>query len=178
MRQNWIFPVLIIFMGLIPSENNALEVDETIEIIGDYPLIYFKKEMRKSERGFYKAYNALTQNKDFRISCSFSNSARSHMIRRVCKPQYLAKLHAESTRNSLSLGGMQNGMTLEYGGVQNVMTLEYDLSFKMKLKKKRAEALSDVERLLRTTPALQQKLQDYVNAKVKYSNKIKNLFGE
>ena len=167
MRQNWIFPVLIIFMGLIPSENNALEVDETIEIIGDYPLIYFKREMRKNERGFYKAYNALTQNKDFRISCHFSNSAGSAVTRRVCKPKYLAKLYAESTRNNLSLGGMQN-----------VMTLEYDLSFKMKLKKKRAEALSDVERLLRTTPALQQKLQDYVNAKVKYANKRKNLFGE
>jgi len=73
---------------------------ERIQVTGERPRIYFRREMIKAEDNFYDLYNKLTLNEDFKVRCEKVFRPGSHIKSRVCKPNFTktvrAAMHAES----------------------------------------------------------------------------------
>jgi len=64
---------------------------ETITVVGERPIIYYRQVMQREEKQFYEMYNKLTENEDFKVHCAFTyvgDGARGES----CQPQFARRL--------------------------------------------------------------------------------------
>jgi|TARA_B100001057_G_scaffold355996_1_gene358025 hypothetical protein len=59
-----------------------------VDVVGQRPLSYYRKQLVETELAFYDMYNALTDQKEFKIRCRIEKPSGSHIARKVCYPQY------------------------------------------------------------------------------------------
>ena len=85
------------------QQDDANEPDiERIQVTGERPRIYFRREMIKAEDNFYDLYNKLTLNEDFKVRCEKVFRAGSHIKNRVCKPNFTKTIRANMQAESLA----------------------------------------------------------------------------
>ena len=68
--------------------DTSAEDIEVVDVIGQRPLSYYRKQLVQTEMAFYDMYNALADVKEFKIRCRTEKPSGSHIARKVCYPQY------------------------------------------------------------------------------------------
>lgn len=65
-------------------QNNSKEDIETIGITGSVPLLFYKDDMQAAELDFYEMFNALNDNKKYKVLCRKETRLGSRIKTRVC----------------------------------------------------------------------------------------------
>ena len=168
--------------GSTSDDNQKKESNEVITVLGEYSPWHFKKEMRKKELDFYSLYNDLINEKkrEFAVRCRRNSSTSSHIIRKKCKPQYIINIEHQIAASML-YGSLQTQTTggsndFSNAGGGTTTTLNFFTGGKgyydSLSKKKNKKALEFTENLLKESPELRVKLQDYVDAKLLFEKKL------
>ncbi|MDY6926571.1 MAG: hypothetical protein SWN10_05680 [Pseudomonadota bacterium] len=81
--------ILLAFSTIVYSQSHEKINDiEVVDVVGQRPLSYYRKQLVETELAFYDMYNALTDQKEFKIRCRIEKPSGSHIARKVCYPQY------------------------------------------------------------------------------------------
>lgn len=81
--------ILLGFTTFVHSQSEEKQDDiEVVDVVGQRPLSYYRKQLLETELAFYDMYNALTDEKEFKIRCRIEKPSGSHIARKVCYPQY------------------------------------------------------------------------------------------
>lgn len=164
--------------GSASVENQAKEQIEVITVLGQYSPLHFKKEMRKVELDFYSLYNELMNEKDsqFAIRCRRNAPTGSFIIKTTCKPQYQINIEHRMATSMLngSLQTLTSGGSSDFSDAGGGATTTLNVStggngyYNSLLKKENKKALKFTENLLKESPELRVKLQEYVDAKMHF----------
>jgi hypothetical protein len=168
--------------GSTSVENQEKESTEVITVLGEYSPWHFKREMIKKELDFYSLYNKLIneESREFAIRCRRNSPKGSHVIRNTCKPQYQINIEHQMATSMLN-GSFQTRTTggsndFSNAGGGTTTTLNFFTGGKgyydSLSKKKNKKALEFTENLLKESPDLRVKLQDYVDAKMLFEKKL------
>lgn len=137
------------------SQNNSKEDIETIGITGSVPLLFYKDDMQAAELDFYEMFNALNDNKKYKVLCRKETRLGSRIKTRVCYPQYVLDRMAEETQDALSSGA----------GYPSLQQIEFAV------KDEREESMKYVEELVKSNPELLHKLIQLNEKQALYAQK-------
>ena len=141
---------------------------ETITVIGERPLLYYRGLMNKEEKAFYKLYNAYTTDRDMKIKCT-SETDSTRVQFRKCEPQFVKRLRH-------SLLSKEQRYDTEDNLVKMFISKKPISAIMPELKKLKAKQLAHVEGLVRQHPELQLQLAKYVEKKELYERKKEEKF--
>jgi len=139
-----VFPVSAGLYGAeVQQEADTNDPDiERIQVTGERPRIYFRREMIKAEDNFYDLYNKLTLNEDFKVRCEKVFRKGSHIKNRVCKPNFTktirASMHAES--------------------IAEMASTSYNQEVKFRIKKMQEKHYRAMEKTVNNNPKLKELL--------------------
>jgi hypothetical protein len=96
---------------------------ETITIFGERPLSYYKNEVRRAQKSFFKHYNKVASEEDFRMHCSVGRRVGAHRTlllgSRECQPKFIQTITNKYVNEFLG-GSMIGDVGTTYGtGVGN-----------------------------------------------------------
>ena len=133
---------------------------EQIEVVGKKPLLYFHRQMLKTELSFYDSVNDLLENPEHKIKCRReermgSNSTTARIKQMYCLPNYVRSRLAEETQVALKTGKPTPR-------IEDVEIL---------VKDQQQEAMAAVTKLVEENPQLLEKLLAMHNAKAEYQQK-------
>lgn len=137
------------------SKNNSKEDIERIGITGSVPLLFYKDDMQAAELDFYEMFNALNDNKKYKVLCRKETRLGSRIKTRVCYPQYVLDRMAEETQDALSSGA----------GYPSLQQIEFAV------KDEREESMKYVEELVKSNPELLEKLIQLNEKQALYAQK-------
>ncbi len=85
-----LIPVILLgFSSFVNSQSEEKHDEiEVVDVVGQRPLSYYRKQLVETELAFYDMYNALTDQKELKIRCRIEKPSGSHIARKVCYPQY------------------------------------------------------------------------------------------
>lgn len=85
-----LIPVILLgFSSFVNSQSEEKQDEiEVVDVVGQRPLSYYRKQLVETELAFYDMYNALTDQKELKIRCRIEKPSGSHIARKVCYPQY------------------------------------------------------------------------------------------
>ncbi|WP_296048633.1 hypothetical protein [uncultured Alteromonas sp.] len=91
--------ILLGFSTFVHAQSDEKPEDiEIVDVVGQRPLSYYRKQLVETELAFYDMYNALTDVKEFKIRCRIEKPSGSHIARKVCYPQYELSAIAHETQ--------------------------------------------------------------------------------
>ena len=95
-----LIPVILLFFStFVHSQSEEKQDDiEVVDVVGQRPLSYYRKQLVETELAFYDMYNALTDQKELKIRCRIEKPSGSHIARKVCYPQYELSAMAYETQ--------------------------------------------------------------------------------
>jgi len=130
----------------IQQEDEANDPDiERIQVVGERPRIYFRREMIKAEDNFYDLYNQLTPNDDFKVRCEKVFRAGSHIKNRVCKPNFTKTIRANMYAGSLA----------------EMTSTAYNQEVDFRIKKMQEEHYKSMEKTVNNNPKLKELLLSF-----------------
>ena len=115
---------------------------EVVAVVGKYPLVYFKRKMKKAELDFYDAFNKLADENKFKVQCRRVKTTGSNISHKVCHPQFVLDRMAQETQAALQTGAPFPSWD--------------DINFVVQ--EERAESLAYVEKTVAENPYLRDKL--------------------
>jgi len=128
---------------------------ERIEVLGTKSRMAFRREMIKAEDSFYKLYNQLTTNVDFKVQCDKVKRTGSHIKIRECTPNFTRTLRA----------------TVFSEDLKDMSSVAYDqeLAFRIeemqkKHRKSMATAVMNNQKLKELFISFQNKRQELINS--------------
>ena len=126
------------------NETSTTPVDdvEVVAVVGKYPLVYFKRKMKKAELDFYDAFNKLADENKFKVQCRRVKTTGSNISHKVCHPQFVLDRMAQETQAALQTGAPFPSWD--------------DINFVVQ--EERAESLAYVEKTVAENPYLRDKL--------------------
>ena len=88
-RIGLILAILLGFSTFVHSQSEEKQDEiEVVDVVGQRPLSYYRKQLVETELAFYDMYNALTDQEELKIRCRIEKPSGSHIARKVCYPQY------------------------------------------------------------------------------------------
>jgi len=132
---------------------------ETITVVGERPIRYFRKLMKKEEMRFYDMYNALTVEDDYKIECGTLN--RGGVAKNVCAPNYVRRLE----HSILKKVSPSSDFNFRYS---YFTTQESRRAILPELKRHQKLHLQHVEQLVENNPALHNQLARFADSKALY----------
>ncbi len=88
------------------GEPEPTETIEEIVVYGKKSLVRLRLEMYKAEDVAFEVFNSLNSDDKFDIHCRKEAPIGSHILRRVCRPNYVGELTGVATRQSLLTGDL------------------------------------------------------------------------
>ena len=131
-----------------PSDEAALLSSQTTEeiiVYGDKSMSVLRQEMNRAADITFDLFNSLNSDDEYDIHCYREAPIGSRIKRRVCRPNYEAKLTADAVREFLT--------GISQGGVE------------AKIKQKEKILQEEMEALVSEHPELQKALTEFVDAK-------------
>ncbi|MFT5924880.1 MAG: hypothetical protein ACI9LE_001880 [Paraglaciecola sp.] len=128
---------------------------EIIDVVGERPLLYFKKEVGKAELDFYDTFNILAKEKKFIVRCRREKRLGSNISSKVCHPQFVLDRMAQETQDALQTGAPFPSWD--------------DIEFAVR--EEQAESIAYVEKLVKENPQLLNKLIALNDKQSKYEAK-------
>lgn len=125
---------------------------ETIGIVSDVPLLYYKRQIEIAELDFYDLYNSLADEKRYLMYCRREAKVGSKIKRMACYPQYFLEIYSQMSQDAFANTPTDK---LAMGIVYNPPSLD-DIEFLTQRDKKKA--LKYVADLVKEHPALLEKL--------------------
>ena len=164
-----IFTTGLLFLLVIAPMASAQEEEEQfltpddieqIQVVGKKPLLYFHRQMMKTELNFYDSINDLLENPEHKIKCRreerMGNSGTSARLKTMyCLPNYVRSRLAEETQAAIQTGKPAPR-------IEDVEIL---------VKDQQQEAMAAVTKLVESNPELLDKLLTMHNAKAEYEQK-------
>ena len=144
------------------DKNEPMEV---ITVIGQKPLLYFKRQMIAQEKAFYKIFNSLISDSKFHIRCHRDPSVEgvmqkgSNIKKKYCAPKFVVKREPGEYDSALL-----SPTRLEINKSGNER-------YKKRVAKEQVELMKEVEQLLETNSTLREQLVKYAEAKDLYETK-------
>lgn len=171
--QGLVFAGLFAFgANAIPDQNKQVLADvediEVIEVTGDRPLSYFRQLYHQAENDFYKMFNELSSEDDFKVVCedqrihSFTN-----LKKRKCAANFVDRVAYEESQRAFNMTSLrsQYGSGLIEGGVPVALRNKKRL---LALRKKQIEHMKQT---LLESPELMQKYAALVKAKQEFESR-------
>ena len=149
------------------SEQNVENAIEHITVYGQRPLIYFKNQVIKAENDFFNLFNQFADQDEFKIKCSRSSSSGTRIRSRVCEPAYITDLKYDI--RFLSGGSLFNAPNIP---------VYLDRDFQRRARQKRVEHIAYMTRIADEHPELQDKLEDWAEARMSYAFKHYQRWGK
>jgi hypothetical protein len=145
------------------SSQGKPEVDkqeqiETISVVGERSMLYFRHQMQDAEFDFYVAYNALADNEKFIMLCNRENILGSRIRVKVCLPRYVRDRMAQETQNAIFLSGVYPKLS----------------EIEFAVREEREESMAYVESVVTENPELLAKLVMLNKKKMQYAQAKKN----
>ena len=137
------------------SQEQSKEDIERIGVTGSVPLLFYKDDMQAAELDFYEMFNALNDNKKYKVLCRKETRLGSRIKTRVCYPQYVLDRMAQETQDALSSGA----------GYPSLQQIEFAV------KDEREESMKYVEELVKSNPKLLEKLIQLNEKQALYAQK-------
>ncbi|MEM1262369.1 MAG: hypothetical protein AAGH76_08230 [Pseudomonadota bacterium] len=141
---------------------NDAQRDEAIDevvVTAEGNLTYLRRQIVRAENDFYKLFNELTTEDDFKIICKKEKRhGFTNMIVRKCKSKYEDSIAFDLTQRDRRMG------SFERTSLPTTKQGEYE----QRVAKRREEQLADMARILQENPEFQQKLVTLNEAKAKY----------
>jgi hypothetical protein len=152
--------------AFLPAATIAMENAQTnepvehIEVTGINPR-YYLKQMVARRNDFFKLYNQLVEDKGLRIKCSRKHPD-GHIAREgYCEPVYVYQLQYHQTQKALLLGWNPRDPFIVKG--------EQASHTSRQLKKRHADLVQEMERLVKEYPELNQKYHQMNQAVTAYN---------
>jgi hypothetical protein len=160
-----------LFFAYLPTATLALDNTQTdepvehIEVTGVNP-VYYLKQMVARRNDFFNLYNQLVEDKGLRIKCSRKHPD-GHMVREgYCEPVYVYQLQYQQMQKALLLG--MNPIDPSFRDPFIVKGEQASLTSRQ-LKKRHADLVKEVERLVKEHPELNQKYHKMNDAVTAYN---------
>ena len=157
-------------LAFLPINTLALENTQTnepvehIEVTGVNP-VYYLKQMVARRNDFFNLYNQLVEDKGLRIKCSRKHPD-GHMVREgYCEPVYVYQLQYQQMQKALLLG--MNPMDPRSDPF--IVKGEQASLTSRQLKKRHADLVQEMERLVKEHPELNQKYHQMNEAVTAYN---------
>ena len=145
---------------LLEEEESPVIQDnlETIGIVSDVPMSYYRRQIEIAELDFYDLYNSLADESKYLMYCRREAKVGSKIKRMACYPQYFLEVYSQMSQDAFASTPTDK---LAMGIVYNPPSLD-DIEFLTQRDKKKA--LKYVEDLVKEHPALLEKLLKMNNA--------------
>jgi hypothetical protein len=98
----------------IAQENEEVAApQEAYDITGGKSAGQLQNDLNKIESGFFKAFNNLNTNKNFKVKCKKVKTLGSRRRVQVCQPRFASRFEAEANRNLVNNSGSMDYSHLE-----------------------------------------------------------------
>ncbi|MBR9792609.1 MAG: hypothetical protein GYB58_12755 [Gammaproteobacteria bacterium] len=147
--------ILLGFTTFVHSQSEEKSDDiEVVDVVGQRPLSYYRKQLLETELAFYDMYNALTDEKEFKIRCRIEKPSGSHIARKVCYPQYELSALAYETQIAMIPKAQETRGIIE--------PLPTSAGVKELVKNEKKAATEHLMKLLTENPELLEQYQDLI----------------
>ncbi|MFC4701318.1 hypothetical protein ACFO4O_14200 [Glaciecola siphonariae] len=136
---------------------------EAIDVIGDRPLSYYRRNLVKQENAFFDLMNQLIDEDDFKVTCKKQRmQAFSRLKARACEANFVSRIIGEATQQNFDSMSLSSRM----GGPDGV-NLVADVKIQLALKKRQREQLEAMVETINNNPELLSAYQALELAKQK-----------
>ena len=170
--------IMVVFHGTAFSANSGAnsgsdkqQVDiEVIEVIGNRPLSFYRKNHFKAQNIFFNTMNDLVDDDDFKVDCGRVRSGTfSRLTVRACDARFVSRIRGERTQQKLDL--MSRQAMENPPGDTSAIRLPNNFSTQKILKKKQVEHAEMLVELIKENSGLRQAYFELVQAKNAYESK-------
>jgi hypothetical protein len=120
--------------------NNSAQELETIDIVGQYPLAYFRRNLVRKENAFFALMNTLVDDKDYKVTCEKKRiQAFSRLKERECEAHFVSRIIDEYTQSNFDFMS-QSSMQMR-AEQHAIMALGNPATVKRKIEQKRKKQL-------------------------------------
>jgi len=179
-KRSAILGCLLAFNANASMPNDTVDVEkagediETLTVVGERPVLYFKQLARQEEEKFYELYNALTKEEDFKVVCGFDRAGitASIAVKKTCQPYYVKRLRRSLIDRTLAYtGNSESGHNMSF-----IITQKDELTIKPEIYRLAKLQMAHVEKLLEENPDLLKQLSKYSDSMALYKQKHEEYF--
>lgn len=158
--------VLLFSTVLLPAHSFAYQQGEQaeaqslerIEVLGERPVSYYKKQLKNAQRAFFDEYNNFAGEDDFKIECEFRKKSFSNYQTQECEPKFVSKLLFEGTQEAFSMGSRRD--------VEDMLArIPSKRKMELVIAQRRKQQLEDMAQQIQAHPSLLAAYQKMVFAK-------------
>jgi hypothetical protein len=146
------------------KQNNSIKSkydDEVISVVGQYPLSYYSKNLRKAEDQFFNEMNALVSDDDFKVSCETQRlQAFSRLKGRACEAAFVSRIIGDETQRNFDLMSLSSKL----GNFDTVLPTRV----KREIENRKLDYLEELAALINANPDLLKSYNELELAKIKY----------
>lgn len=145
-----------------PTEQSVSLAVERIQVYGQRPLSFFRKELVNSEADFFALYNELADDDGFKVKCRHNKELGTNVRTRACLPNFVNDIKFNEAQQAADLAPPG-------GGVLAIINNRSAAQAKAAILKKQQEYLENLNQIASANPQLQEKLDKWNAAKMSYA---------
>ncbi len=185
MKKNLLFSTIFILLCVLTTHTKAYvnietselkkispEPVEHIEVVGEKPIRYYKKQYQLRRDDFFKAFNALLNDSDFTLKCRNSpvqiRGQVTRFKRRKCEPRFVSRIKAEELQNAIKRTGRSDIGAVIQAAIDHNQIND-------RVRDKRQDLAARMGQLISINPELREKYDDLKQAKLNLDAKKSSL---
>lgn len=150
-----------------PAELVSKKQIETIDVVGERPLSYFRNALHEKEELFFNAMNELVSDDDFKVKCRNTRRIFSHLKERKCEAKFVSRLMNEQAEEQFDLMGPSTRQNLS--GAPPLIAMRDNKQIQKRINSRQKEYLEEAKKLINSNPELLKTYNELELAKLHYN---------